>query len=332
MGYRPLRRFVTVELPLALPGIVAGLRLATVSTVSLISVGALIGRGALGRLFSDGRARGIVVELWAGLLAVVVLALVLDALLVLAGRLATPWRRATGRASMRTILEGFGWLTTADNWWGSNGIAEALREHLWYSLLALLGAAAIGLPVGLAIGHTGRGRFVAANLTGLWRAIPTVGVVGLLFTWRPLTLWPVLVALIILAVPPIVLNTAAGIDSIPPEVRDSATGMGLTGMQSLWQVEVPNALPLIIAGVRSAANQVIATATIAGFVGLGTLGVFIFSGTGTRRYEVVAGASIAVIALVLIVEAGFALLQRFVVSPGVRARSRGQVAAVVSGT
>jgi osmoprotectant transport system permease protein len=99
MGYRPLRRFVSVELPLALPGIVAGLRLATVSTVSLISVGALIGRGALGRLFSDGRARGIAVELWAGLLAVVALALVLDALLVLAGRLATPWRRTTGARS-----------------------------------------------------------------------------------------------------------------------------------------------------------------------------------------------------------------------------------------
>jgi osmoprotectant transport system permease protein len=222
---------------------------------------------------------------------------------------------------VRTILDGFGWLSTADNWWGPRGIAEAVREHLWYSLLALAGAVAIGFPVGLWIGHTGRGRFLAANLTGLWRAIPTVGVVGLLFTWRPLTLWPVLVALILLAVPPIVLNTAAGIDGIPPEVRDSARGMGLTGWQSLWQVEVPNALPMIIAGVRSAANQVIATATIAGFVGLGTLGVFIFSGSGTRRYDVVAGASIAVIALVLVVEAGFALLQRVVVSPGVRVPS-----------
>jgi osmoprotectant transport system permease protein len=222
---------------------------------------------------------------------------------------------------VRTIFDGFGWLTTADNWWGPRGIAEAVREHLWYSLLALLGAAAIGFPVGLAIGHTGRGRFLAANLTGLWRAIPTVGVVGLLFTWRPLTLWPVLVALLILAVPPIVLNTAAGIDGIPAEVRDSAKGMGLTGWQALWQVEVPNGMPMIIAGVRSAANQVIATATIAGFVGLGTLGVFIFSGSGTRRYDVVAGASIAVIGLVLVVEAGFALLQRFVVSPGVRVPS-----------
>lgn len=94
MGYRHLRRFASVELPLALPGIVAGLRLATVSTVSLISVGALIGRGALGRLFSDGRARSIAVELWAGLVSVVVLAMVLDALLVFAGRLITPWQRA----------------------------------------------------------------------------------------------------------------------------------------------------------------------------------------------------------------------------------------------
>jgi len=94
MGYRPFARFVGVELPLALPGIVAGLRLAVVSTVSLISVGALIGRGGLGRLFTDGRARKIVVELWSGVVAVVVLALVLDALLLLVGRFATPWQRA----------------------------------------------------------------------------------------------------------------------------------------------------------------------------------------------------------------------------------------------
>ena len=150
MGYRPLRRFVAVELPLALPGIVAGLRLATVSTVSLISVGALIGRGALGRLFSDGRARGIVVELWAGLIAVVVLALVLDALLVLAGRLATPWRAGRAGASMKTILDGLGWLTTADNWWGRNGIAEAAARA----------------PVVLAAGAARRGGDRAAGRAG----------------------------------------------------------------------------------------------------------------------------------------------------------------------
>ena len=227
---------------------------------------------------------------------------------------------------MKTIIDGLGWLTTASEWWGTRGIANRIREHIWYSLLALLGAFALGFPVGLAIGHTGKGRFLAANLAGLWRAIPTVGIVGLLFEWRPLTLWPVLSALVVLAVPPIVLNTAAGIDSISPDIRDAARGMGLTGMQTLWQVEIPNALPLIIAGVRSAANQVIATATIAGFVGLGTLGIFIFSGTGggSRDYDEVAGASMVVIALVLIVEGIFAVVQRKLVSPGVRApTSRG---------
>lgn len=219
---------------------------------------------------------------------------------------------------MSIIIDGFAWVFSSENWWGSGGVLVAMGEHLWYSLLSLLGAFVIGFPIGLVIGHTGKGRFVAANLAGLWRAIPTVGVVGLVFEWRPLTLWPVLAALIILAVPPILLNTAAGIDSVAPGVRDAAAGMGLTPWQQLWQVEVPNASPLILAGLRSAANQVLATATIAGFVGLGTLGEFIFTGSGTRRYDVVAGASIVVIALVLTVEATFAVLQRRVVSTGVR--------------
>lgn len=217
---------------------------------------------------------------------------------------------------MEIILDGFRWLASSEAW--DDGLGTAIREHLWYSLLALVGAALIGLPAGLAIGHTGRGRFVAANVAGLWRAIPTVGVVGLLYEWRPVSLWPVLAALVVLAVPPIMLNTAAGIESISPDIRDAARGMGLTGWQSLWQVEVPNALPLALAGFRSAANQVIATATIAGFVGKGTLGVFIFSGASQGNYHEVAGTSIAVIALVLLVEAAFALAQRRAVSAGVR--------------
>lgn len=104
MGYRPLARFFKVELPLALPGIVAGLRLATVSTVSLISVGALLGRGGLGRLFDDGRRRGIAVEIWSGVITIVLLALVLDALIVFVGWVATPWRtgpRRGGRGVLR---------------------------------------------------------------------------------------------------------------------------------------------------------------------------------------------------------------------------------------
>jgi osmoprotectant transport system permease protein len=222
---------------------------------------------------------------------------------------------------MNVIVDGFRWLFDPSNWGGEGGIGHAIVEQLWYSFIATLAALVIALPIGLAIGHTGRGRFIVANVTGIWRAIPTIGVVTIVFRWQPLSVWPVLAALVLLAIPPMVLNTVAGIDSVPADVRDAARGMGLTGWQSLWQVEVPNALPLILAGIRSAANQVIATATVAGFVGLGTLGVFIYTATGTQRYDVMAGASIAVIVLVLTVEALFALLQRLVVSEGVRART-----------
>jgi osmoprotectant transport system permease protein len=231
---------------------------------------------------------------------------------------------------VNTIIDGFRWLFDGDNWSGDNGIGHALVQHVWYSLVATLAAMLIALPIGLLIGHTGRGRFLAANVTGIWRAIPTIGVVTIVFRWQPLSVWPVLAALVLLAIPPMVLNTVAGLDSVPPEVRDAARGMGLTGWQTLWQVEVPNGLPLILAGVRSAANQVIATATVAGFVGLGTLGVFIYTATGTQRYDVMAGASIAVISLVLIVEGLFALLQRVVVSEGVRARTPRRVRRVAT--
>ena len=146
---------------------------------------------------------------------------------------------------------------------------------------------------------------------------------ALLFYWKPFELWPLLVALAVLAVPPIMLNTAAGIANVDPQTRDAAIGVGLTGRQVLTQVEIPNALPLILAGVRSAANQVIATATILGFKAQGGLGLFIFSGYSTQHYEVVYGASITVVLVVLAVEGLFALLQRRLVSPGLRIHAGG---------
>lgn len=223
---------------------------------------------------------------------------------------------------MDDVIDGFHWLTTADNWWGDQGIAARLVEHLWYSAMATALAVAIGLPIGLFIGHTGRGRFVAANSANVLRAVPTIGVVTLIFAWRPLSVYPVLIALTILAVPAIVLNTAAGIDSVDPQAKLAAVATGHSGWQVLRLVEFPCALPLVLAGVRSAANQVIATATVAGFFGLGGLGVFLFSGFQRFRYDIVYGATFVVIALVLAVEAGFAFLARTVVSPGLRAPKR----------
>jgi osmoprotectant transport system permease protein len=202
------------------------------------------------------------------------------------------------------------WFSQSSVWSGPDGIPARLLEHVWYSGLAVLIAALIALPAGLLIGHTGRGSLIAATLSNFWRALPTLGLVILVFRLEPLSIWPVLVALVVIAIPPILLNTDVGIRSIDPGVRDAARGMGMTGWQALWRVEVPIAMPLILAGFRSAAGQVVATATIAAFVGLGGLGRYIIDGYANRDIGEITGGAIVVALLALAVEGGFALLQR----------------------
>jgi osmoprotectant transport system permease protein len=147
-------------------------------------------------------------------------------------------------------------------------------------------------------------------LANVWRALPTLGLVILVFRLAPLSIWPVLLALIVVAVPPILLNADAGIRAVDPDVRAAARGMGLTEWQTLWQVEVPLALPLVLAGLRSAAGQVIATATVAAFVGLGGLGRYIIDGYAARDIAEVTGGAIVVALLALVVDGLFALAQR----------------------
>jgi osmoprotectant transport system permease protein len=219
------------------------------------------------------------------------------------------------------------WLTQASQWSGPDGIPARLVEHIWYSALGVVLAALIALPVGLLIGHTGRGSLFAATLSNFWRALPTLGLVILVFRLEPLSIWPVMVALVAIAIPPILLNTDVGIRSIDPGVRDAARGMGMTGWQALWRVEVPLAMPLILAGFRSAAGQVIATATIAAFVGLGGLGRFIIDGYAARDIGQISGGAIVVAVLALLVEGAFALLQRSLgPKEGARPRVTGPVA------
>jgi osmoprotectant transport system permease protein len=216
----------------------------------------------------------------------------------------------SGGASVTNIEATFDWLTDGAHWSGSGGIPARILEHLWYSGLAVLIALVIALPVGLLIGHTGRGSLAAAGLGNLWRALPTLGLVILVFRIEPLSIWPVLAALVVLAIPPILLNTEVGMRGVDPTVRDAARGMGMTRWQTVWKVEVPLALPLILAGVRSAAGQVVATATIAAYVGLGGLGRFIIDGYAVRDFGEIAGGAVVVAGLALAVEGGFALLQR----------------------
>jgi osmoprotectant transport system permease protein len=212
------------------------------------------------------------------------------------------------------------WLTTADNWWGPAGILQRIWEHLQYSLLAVGLAVLIALPAGLVIGHTGRAEPGAFALSGAARAVPTLGLLVLLGRWYPVQAWPVIIVLAVLAIPPILANTTAGIGGVDPAARDAAQGMGMTPLQVLTRVEVPLAAPLILAGIRSALLQVIATATIAAFAGLGGLGRFIIDGFAVSDDARVYGGSIVVAVLALLGEGLFALAERSVRPAGLRRR------------
>ncbi|MFI7703997.1 ABC transporter permease [Nonomuraea sp. NPDC049480] len=202
------------------------------------------------------------------------------------------------------------WLTAAGQWAGPEGIGRRLLEHVEYSLLSTLVAALIALPVGLLIGHTGRGAFFAINLSGFGRALPTVGIVTLVFLVSGLSMTPVYVSLVALAIPVIVTNTYAGMAAVEADIKDAARGMGMTGLQSLWRVEIPLAAPLIMTGLRLAAVQVIATATIAAYVSFGGLGRYIFDGLAQRDLTQVLGGAVLVAALAVAVDLVLAGIHR----------------------
>jgi osmoprotectant transport system permease protein len=208
------------------------------------------------------------------------------------------------------VADAVAWLTRASSWSGADGIPTRVLEHVWYSAVALAVAAAIALPLGLLIGHTGRGGAPVAAFANGWRALPTLGVVVLVFRLEPLSIWPVLAALVIVAVPPILLNAEVGIRSVDAQVRDAARGMGMSGWQALWSVELPIALPVVLAGLRSAAGQVLATATVAAYVGLGGLGRYIVDGYAAQDFGQIIGGAVVVALLALAVEGAFALGQR----------------------
>jgi osmoprotectant transport system permease protein len=236
------------------------------------------------------------------------------------------------------------WFNDPQNWWGPSGLLVRIREHLLYTLIIVLVAMLIALPVGLLIGHTGRGVVLVVGVANGIRAVPTLGAVVLLYLWLSPVIrskasipWlvdvgglpsfvPVVIVLVLLALPPILTNTYAGVQNVDPAVRDAAKGMGMTGPQVVFRVEFPCALPLILSGIRSATLQVIATVTVAAYLPfLGGLGRFIKDGLGQLNdlqfgYPAVIGAGIVVAVLAVIVDGLLNLLQRFVVSPGVSGR------------
>jgi osmoprotectant transport system permease protein len=221
---------------------------------------------------------------------------------------------------MNVVNEVIAWLTDPAQWSGPDGIPVRTLQHLWYSVLATVIAAAIALPIGVYIGHTGRGATFAVNLTNLGRAIPSLGIIILMFTVFGFGVAPVLITLFALAIPPIVTNSYIGVRSVDPDVRQAAEGMGMRGRQVLWQVELPMAMPLIMAGIRTSAVQVVATATLAAFVGLGGLGRYLIDGLAQRDLAEVVGGAILVAVLSLLTELVLGRVQTMVVSKGLAER------------
>lgn len=220
------------------------------------------------------------------------------------------------------------WLVDPQQWQGPNGIPARLLEHLYISGASLALAALVALPLGMWIGHTGRMSWLVVSSANAWRALPSFAVIAVLgpFTSRidpnlGFTLYPTIIAMIVLAGPPILVNSYEGISGVDGDLVDAARGMGMRERQILFGLELPIALPVIATGIRLAAIQVIATATLGSIFGFGGLGRFIVLGDANQDNGELFGGVFLVAALALITYALFVLLERRLVSPGLSAHT-----------
>jgi osmoprotectant transport system permease protein len=223
------------------------------------------------------------------------------------------------------VVETLTWLGDPAHWSGAGGIPTRLAEHVLLSAVSLLLALAIGLPVGLWIGHTRRFATLAINAANVGRALPTLAVIGIVL---PLTaafdpqlgfkVYPTVIAMVLLAVPLILVGTYAGVAGVDPDLVEAARGMGMGPRRVLADVEIPIALPVIAGGVRSAAVIIVATATIGAIFGSGGLGRFLVEGIAQNDDGMIFGGAALVAGLAVLTELVFGAIQRAVTSPGLR--------------
>jgi osmoprotectant transport system permease protein len=228
------------------------------------------------------------------------------------------------------------WLVNPEQWTGSAGIPQRIVEHLALSGLSLAIAIVVALPAGVWIGHTGRLASFAVNLANLGRSLPTLAVIGLVL---PITaamdpqlgfrIYPTVIAMIVLAIPPILVNSQAGIAGVDRDLVEAARAMGMRDGQVVRRLELPLAAPAILTGIRSAAVQVIATTTLGAIFGAGGLGRYLVEGIAQRDAGMTFGGAFLVTALALAVEGAFVLGLRLIRSPGL-ARMESRRAASVA--
>jgi osmoprotectant transport system permease protein len=209
------------------------------------------------------------------------------------------------------------WFSDPTHWAGPNGVPARLAQHVGISLVSIAIAAAIALPLGLYIGHTRRGQALAVNLANVGRAIPSLAAIAIAVPFTQMidpslgfNLYPTVIAMVVLAIPPILVNTYVGVAEVDRDLVESARGMGMTERQVLRGIEIPEAIPVIVGGFRSASVQVIATATLGAVYGLGALGGFIVEGVAQRDDGRLFAGVVLVALLALAAEGGLAILQR----------------------
>jgi osmoprotectant transport system permease protein len=221
------------------------------------------------------------------------------------------------------------WLTSGDQWRGGDGVPHLLSNHLRVSIASLVVAMLMSVPLGAWLGHRRIGGVVAINVANVGRAIPVYALLVLAvqifgitsprgFGWTGS--FVAFVPLVLLGIPPMLTNSYIGVRDVGDELVDAARGMGLSDGEVLRRVEVPVAMPLIMAGIRTAMVGIIATATLASFTGVDTLATPIYIGLNTNDHVAVFGGAVLVAALAIIADLLLAVVQRFVVSPGLRAR------------
>ena len=232
---------------------------------------------------------------------------------------------------MEFAREVIGWFADPANWSGADGIPVRVGEHVVLSVVPLVVALLVGLPLAAWVGHTGRFAGLAVNVSNIGRAVPSLAIMALaamlLNRWlvdlglrREAGEISTMIAMAALAIPPIVTNTYVGISEVERELVEAARGMGMTALQVLRRVELPLAMPVIIAGVRTAAVQVVATATLGAVFGTGGLGRYIIDGIAQRKYEEVFAGALIVAALSIGTELAFAVVERRSVSAALKGR------------
>ena len=228
---------------------------------------------------------------------------------------------------MNLFTDALAWLFSPERLEGPYALPILLGQHLYYTIVSVLIAAAIAVPAGWIIGHTGRGREIAVAISGAARAIPSFGLMILLVLLLGVLRVPeaAIITFVILAIPSLLAGAYTGLEAIDRRTIDAARAVGMTGWQVFWRVELPLGLPLLVGGIRAALLQVIATVTIAAYVNLGGLGWPIIQGIPLQRFDQVLGGAILVALLALIADLLMALAQHAAVPTGIRVQQSRRV-------